>query len=172
MEKYGLHVSRSFGRYNPNLDLRAFLWQDLRCLYTEATSFVIIPSCKKKPEVLWPEVELRSPNSMQPHSPLSIDIKMTRCYWSEERYHSFIGHHQRYTWWRQERELLSDLPAQYLINRSLWENLSLTSGHAKLIAQDLFLDVDYRGEQWVGCFFTGYYTHEVLYSGSPRRRIM
>ncbi len=52
----------------------------------------------ENPEVLWPEVELRSPNSMQPHSPLSVDIKMARCYWSEESYHLFIGHHQRYTW--------------------------------------------------------------------------
>jgi hypothetical protein len=45
----------------------------------EATGVVILPRCEK-PEVLWPEVVLRSPPSMPSQPPLCLSIKMARCY--------------------------------------------------------------------------------------------
>ncbi len=46
---------------------------------TEASSLVILPTCKK-PEVFWPEADIRWPLSQQSHSPICIRQKKAICF--------------------------------------------------------------------------------------------
>jgi len=64
--------------------------------------FSLFPRCEKS-EVLWPAADRRWPPSLQSHCPMRIAIyidgKMLLI--RRKLYFVFIGHHQRYTSWRQ-----------------------------------------------------------------------
>ncbi len=63
---------------------------------------------------------------------------MDECYWSEDRFLSFLVHYQRNTERGQREELELGLPVQYVNNISHGKNLGSAPGKAEPITQQFF----------------------------------